>query len=265
MKIAAIIPARYGSSRFPGKPLSKIHGRFLIQHVVDCAERARSQGFIDEILVATDDARIAGAAEDAGARAVITRADHPTGTDRIAEAMDQTDAEVVVNVLGDEPLMPPEMIRDLLAPFRADRALRMGSLKTKLPGAEALRDPNLGKVVCDSNDFAVTFSRHPLPEVPGNARCFNQGRVEEMAREGYLEVFRTVGIYAYRRDFLKEFANLKPTPFERQERLEQLRPLEHGVAVKVPTTAYVSIEVNTPADLAKAEAAMAEHRSASGF
>jgi len=264
MKIAAIIPARYGSSRFPGKPLSKLHGRFLIQHVVDRAMRARAAGFIDEVLVATDDARIARAAEEAGARAVMTRSDHPTGTDRLAEALDHTDADVIVNVQGDEPLLPHEMIRDLLEPFRSDGALRMGSLKTKLPGPEVLRDPNLGKVVCDRDDFAVTFSRHPLPEVPPGERCFNQKRVEEMARGGYLEVFRTVGLYAYRRDFLKEFAELSPTPFERQERLEQLRALEHGVAVKVPTTAYVSIEVNTPADLERAEAALTEHASAPG-
>jgi 3-deoxy-manno-octulosonate cytidylyltransferase (CMP-KDO synthetase) len=186
----------------------------------------------------------------------MTRADHATGTDRLAEALDHTDADIIVNVQGDEPLLPPEMIRDVLAPLRADPALRMGSLKTKVPGPEALRDPNLGKVVCDRNDFAVTFSRLPLPDVPPSLTYFNQKRVEEMRREGYLEVFRTVGIYAYRRDFLKEFASLKPTPFEHEERLEQLRALEHGVAVKVPTTAFVSIEVNTPADLAKAEAAM---------
>jgi 3-deoxy-manno-octulosonate cytidylyltransferase (CMP-KDO synthetase) len=133
-----------------------------------------------------------------------------------------------------------------------------------MPGPAALRDPNLGKVVCDAEDFAITFSRFPLPEVPPGQACFNQKRVEEMAREGYLEVFRTVGVYAYRRDFLKEFARLKPTPFERRERLEQLRALEHGVAVKVPTTRFVSLEVNTPEDLARAEAVLEENPSALG-
>lgn len=257
MRITAIIPARYGSSRFPGKPLSKLCGRFLIQHVIDRAHEARQAGFIDEVLVATDDSRIAAAAEDADARAIMTRADHPTGTDRLAEAAEQTEADVIVNIQGDEPLLPPQAVGDLLAPFREDPGIRMGSLKTPLPGAEALADPNLGKVVCDKSDFAVTFTRLSLPNVRAGETYFNQARVDEMAREGYLEVFRTVGIYAYRRDFLKEFKALPATPFEGKERLEQLRALEHGVAVKVPTTPFVSLEVNTPEDLARAEAAMA--------
>jgi len=281
MKIAAIVPARYGSSRFPGKPLSKLHGRFLIQHVVDRALEARAAGWLHEVLVATDDPRIARAGEEAGARAVMTRADHPTGTDRLAEAAAATDADVIVNIQGDEPLLPIEMVRDLLAPFHKDPALRMGSVKTALTGPEVLHDPNQGKVVCDAEDFAVTFTRLPIPlevprpEVPTEGRAdsiearadvenvpatqpyFNREKVEEMAHFGTLRVFRTVGIYAYRRDFLDVFAKLPPTPFERRERLEQLRALEHGVPVKVPTTRGASVEVNTPEDLARAEAAFA--------
>jgi len=304
MRIAAIIPARYGSSRFPGKPLSKLHGRFLIQHVVDRALDARAAGWLDEVLVATDDPRIARAGEEAGARAVMTRADHSTGTDRLAEAAAATDAGVIVNIQGDEPLLPVEMIRDLLAPFRRDPALRMGSVKAALAGPEVLRDPNQGKVVCDAQDFAVTFTRLPVPDVspevlrpevpsegPSEARAdsrhdaradsleaqadaesarlegkayFNQDKVEEMAHFGTLRVFRTVGIYAYRRDFLDVFAKLPPTPFERLERLEQLRALEHGVQVLVPTTRGTSIEVNTPDDLARAEAAFARWLEARG-
>jgi len=257
MKIAAIIPSRYGSSRFPGKPLSKLHGRFLIQHVVDRALEAREAGWLHEVLVATDDPRIARAGEEAGARAVITRADHPTGTDRLAEAAGATDADVIVNIQGDEPLLPIEMVRDLLAPFHKDPALRMGSVKTALAGPDVLRDPNQGKVVCDAEDFAVTFTRLPIPEVRKDQPYFNRAKVEEMAHFGTLGVFRTVGIYAYRRDFLDVFAKLPPTPFERRERLEQLRALEHGVPVKVPTTRGASLEVNTPEDLARAEAAFA--------
>ncbi len=278
MKIAAIIPARYGSSRFPGKPLSKLHGRFLIQHVVDRALEARAAGWLDEVLVATDDPRIARAGEEAGARAVMTRADHPTGTDRLAEAAASTEADVIVNIQGDEPLLPIEMIRDLLAPFREDPVLRMGSVKATLAGPEVLRDPNQGKVVCDAEDYAVTFTRLPIPDVPpevlraaqadsenarlGGKAYFNQDKVEEMAHFGTLRVFRTVGIYAYRRDFLDVFAKLPPTPFERLERLEQLRALEHGVPVRVPTTRGASIEVNTPEDLARAEAAFARRLEA---
>jgi len=281
MRIAAVIPARYGSSRFPGKPLSKLHGRFLIQHVVDRALEARSAGWLDEVLVATDDPRIARAGEEAGARAVMTRAEHATGTDRLAEAAAATHADVIVNIQGDEPLLPIEMIRDLLAPFHEDPGLRMGSVKVALAGPAVLRDPNQGKVVCDAEDFAVTFTRLPIPlevsrpEVPAGGRAdsvdaradsenvpknqpyFNRDRIEEMAHFGTLRVFRTVGIYAYRRDFLDVFAKLPPAPFERRERLEQLRALEHGVPVKVPTTRGASIEVNTPEDLASAEAAFA--------
>ena len=264
MRIAAIIPARYGSSRFPGKPLSKLRRRFLIQHVIDRAHEARQAGFIDEVMVATDDPRIAAAAEDAGARAVMTRADHATGTDRLAEAAAGTDAEVIVNIQGDEPLLQPQAVGDLLAPFREDSNLKMGSLKTPLPGPEVLADPNLGKVVCDKCDCAITFTRLPLPEAHAADSYFQQSRVEEMARQGYLEVFRTVGMYAYRRDFLKEFAKMSTTPFERKERLEQLRALEHGVVVKVPTTPFVSLEVNTPEDLERAEAAMAAREKSTG-
>ncbi len=264
MTTAAIIPARYGSSRFPGKPLSKLHGRFLIQHVVDRALEARAAGWLDEVLVATDDPRIARAGEEAGARAVMTRADHPTGTDRLAEAAAATDAAVIVNIQGDEPLLPVEMIRDLLAPFRSDPGIRMGSVKAALAGPEVLQDPNQGKVVCDARDFAVTFTRLPIPEVSKNQPYYHREQIEEMAHFGTLRVFRTVGIYAYRRDFLDIFAKLPPTPFERLERLEQLRALEHGVQVQVPTTRGASIEVNTPDDLARAEAAFARWLEARG-
>ncbi len=257
MKAAAIIPARYGSSRFPGKPLSKLHGRFLIQHVVDRALEALKRGLIQDVIVATDDLRIAGAAEEAGARTVMTRSDHATGTDRLAEAVSATDAEIIVNVQGDEPLLPPEMVRDLIAPFAGDPDLQMGSLKSRLAGPEVLADPNQGKVVCDEADRAVTFSRLPIPAVAGDDAYFQQARVQEMARRGALEVFRTVGIYAYRRDFLKEFTQMPKGRFEQRERLEQLRALENGVAIQVPTTRGVSIEVNTPADLIKAEEALA--------
>jgi 3-deoxy-manno-octulosonate cytidylyltransferase (CMP-KDO synthetase) len=143
----------------------------------------------------------------------------------------------------------------------------MGSVKAALAGPGVLRDPNQGKVVCDARDFAVTFTRLPIPDVPKSQPYYHREQVEEMAHFGTLRVFRTVGIYAYRRDFLDIFAKLPPTPFERLERLEQLRALEHGVQVLVPTTRGTSIEVNTPDDLARAEAAFAgwlEARSRGG-
>ncbi|OGP82126.1 MAG: 3-deoxy-D-manno-octulosonate cytidylyltransferase [Deltaproteobacteria bacterium RBG_13_65_10] len=264
MKIAAIIPARYGSSRFPGKPLSKLSGRFLIQHVIDRALEARAAGSVDEVLVATDDARIARASEEAGARAVMTRADHPTGTDRIAEAAAKTDAEVIVNIQGDEPLLPPEIIPTIIAPFREDAGLRMASLKGPVTGPEVFHDRNQGKVVCDAEDYAVTFTRLPIPEIVPGAAYFNQVRVEEMAEFGILRVWRTIGIYAYRREFLDVFAKLPPTPFEKREHLEQLRALEHGVAMKVPTTHYTSIEVNVPEDIPKAEEALLRAKRGAG-
>jgi 3-deoxy-manno-octulosonate cytidylyltransferase (CMP-KDO synthetase) len=151
------------------------------------------------------------------------------------------------------------MVRDLIVPFHREPRLSMGSVKTELAGPGVLADPNQGKVVCDALDFALTFTRLPVPDVPAGTEYFNREKVEGLAASGALRVFRTVGIYAYRREFLDVFTKLPPSPFERRERLEQLRALEHDVPVKVPTTRGASIEVNTPADLVRAEAELASH------
>jgi 3-deoxy-manno-octulosonate cytidylyltransferase (CMP-KDO synthetase) len=235
-----VIPARYESTRFPGKALALIAGRPMIEHVYERASRARG---VARVLVATDDERIASAVERFGGAALMTSAAHATGTDRLAEVASRVDCDVIVNVQGDEPLVEPAMIEQAIAPFLADPELQMTSLRARIVDSAELLDPNVVKVVVDRNDFALYFSRAPIP----------------FARDGSVaaEAWRHVGLYGYRRSFLPTFTALPPSPLEQTERLEQLRALEHGVRIKVLETAHFSIGVDTPADLAKVDALLA--------
>lgn len=239
--VVIIIPARYESSRFPGKPLARIAGRPMIEHVYRRSAQARG---ISRVLVATDDQRIADAVTAFGGTAVMTRASHRTGTDRLAEVAERLDCEIVVNVQGDEPLLEPEMIDQLLAPLRADPAIQMSSLRHRITDPAEFHDPNVVKVVVDTADRALYFSRSPIPAPRHGERL-------------PVEAWRHIGIYAYRREFLLRFAALPPTPLERQERLEQLRALEHGVAIVVAETRHRAIGVDTPADLVRVESLVA--------
>jgi 3-deoxy-manno-octulosonate cytidylyltransferase (CMP-KDO synthetase) len=236
-----VIPARYESTRFPGKVLALIAGRPMIEHVYRRASRARG---IARVLVATDDDRIVCAVEGFGGEALMTSASHQTGTDRLAEVAARIECDVVVNVQGDEPLVEPAMIEQTIAPFRDDPALQMTSLRARITDAAELDDPNVVKVVVDRHDSALYFSRAPIP--------FSRDR--PAAGGG---PWRHVGLYAYRRSFLPRFAALPPSPLEQTERLEQLRALEHGVRIKVVETPHFSIGVDTPADLAKVDALLA--------
>ena len=257
-----VIPARYESTRFPGKALALIAGRPMIEHVYARAARARG---VARVLVATDDDRIARAVERFGGTAVMTRATHATGTDRLAEVASRIECDVIVNVQGDEPLIEPAMIEQAIAPFAADPALQMTSLRARIVDPAELHDPNVVKVVVDGDDFALYFSRAPIPfprDAVGRHFSAAGSGPHGPTEVGPFCAWRHVGLYAYRRSFLPRFAALPPSPLEQTERLEQLRALEHGIRIKVLETSHFSIGVDTPADLAKVDALLASRADA---
>ncbi|NLF31448.1 MAG: 3-deoxy-manno-octulosonate cytidylyltransferase [Planctomycetes bacterium] len=232
MTTVAIIPARLGSTRLPGKPLLRRTGKYLIQHTVEQACQARR---LDRVLVATDDQQIADACASFGAECLMTRADHRTGTDRLAEAaclLGLADDDVIVNVQGDEPEIPPACIDDLVD-LLARTGTPMATLATPI-GPEQARDPNRVKVVFDLRGLALYFSRSVIP--------FDRDRTEPV------EYYQHLGIYAYRAAFLQTYAALDQTPAERAEKLEQLRALQHGHAIAVGTVLYDGAGIDTPAD-----------------
>ena len=228
-----IIPARFASTRFPGKPLAKETGKYLIQHVCEQVERA---GRIDRVIVATDDERIAAAVASFGAECAMTRADHPSGTDRVAEVVETLDCDVVINVQGDEPEIEPAAI-DLLVSLLDDGEFPMATLACRFAGIDAAADdPSCVKVVCGGGR-ALYFSRSVVP--------YERNRVA-----GFDGPLLHLGIYAYRRDFLLELASFKPSPLERVEGLEQLRVLEHGYSIAVGVVEKACAGIDTPEDYA---------------
>ncbi|MBT0663279.1 3-deoxy-manno-octulosonate cytidylyltransferase [Geobacter pelophilus] len=244
MKITAVIPARYSSTRFEGKALSDIHGKPMVQHVYERTEKA---ALVSEVIVATDDERIAAAVRSFGGRAAMTSKDHETGTDRLAEVAARLDSDIIVNVQGDEPLIDPDMIDAAIAPLIEDAAIVMGTLKSRICNLHDFLSPNVVKVVTDSAGFALYFSRSPLP----NFRDKWNDLKDEAFVSGKLLCYKHVGLYVYRRDFLLKFSQLPPTFLEKAEMLEQLRALENGYRIKVVETSHESIGVDTPADLEK--------------
>ncbi len=238
MKLIALIPARYGSTRFPGKPLALIAGKPLIQRVWEQARQVRE---IDGLYVATDDERIRECVEGFGGEAVMTSPDHPSGSDRLAEAarlLGLAPEDIVVNIQGDQPVFPPELINELAEPLRRDPEAVMVTPARKVDDPKAAADPNVVKVVFDQRHRALYFSRSPLP----------------FWREaGQPYFYRHIGIYAYRVGFLEEFVHLPPGRWEEAEKLEQLRALEHGYPIHIVETEGDTLEVDTPADLRRAE------------
>lgn len=233
MKILCVIPARYASTRLPGKPLAMICGKPMIQRVY---ERACQAKLPSEVVVATDNELVKQAVDSCGGKAVMTSPDHPSGTDRLAEvALMYPDVDVIVNVQGDEPMIPPEVIDRLAECFEEDAELKMATLKT-LMNEEDYDNPAAVKVVTDQNGYALYFSRSLMP-------------YPRHKPEGY-KVFKHVGIYAYRRDFLLKYAALAQTPLEKAESLEQLRALENGYKIKVLESDFQGVGVDTPEDLA---------------
>lgn len=232
MKILCVIPARYSSTRLPGKPLADIAGQPMIRRVY---ERARLAARPAKVLVATDHARVYETVQAFGGKVMMTRADHATGTDRLAEvAAANADFDVILNVQGDEPLIAPQIIDALADAFLDDASLQMATVMTPMDEAEKT-NPNNVKVVTDRNGYALYFSRSLLP----------YPRVESGAT-----VYKHIGIYAYRREFLLRYAAMEPTPLERTESLEQLRALENGYKIKVLKTDFKFVGVDTAEDLA---------------
>jgi len=246
MKITAVIPARYASTRFPGKALADIGGKPMIQHVYERTCRAT---LVSRVIVATDDQRIADVVRQIGGEAVMTSVAHETGTDRLAEVARGLDSDLVVNVQGDEPLIDPAMIDQAIEPFLGDPDLQMGTLKTRVRCLHDFLSPNVVKVVTDVNGYALYFSRSPLP--------FFRDKWKDLKDEsfacGKMLCYKHVGLYVYRRPFLLEFAAMPPTFLEISEKLEQLRAIENGVRIRVVETEFTSIGVDTPEDLSKAQ------------
>jgi 3-deoxy-manno-octulosonate cytidylyltransferase (CMP-KDO synthetase) len=244
------IPARYGSTRLPGKALCDIGGEPMVVRVWRRCTRVRG---VERVLVATDDERIRAAVARAGGEAVMTSPAHLSGTDRIAEAVRGTGCDVVVNVQGDEPFLDPAAVESLLAAFAGAAPPEVATIATPLVRPEELADPAAVKVLVGRDGNAVYFSRFPVPvretlwETGGGAWRLRPDA--DVAGAGYL---KHVGLYAYRPRFLEEFTALEPTPGERAERLEQLRILEHGRRIRVVVTPWASLSVDTPADLERA-------------
>uniref|UniRef100_A0A7V4G9T8 3-deoxy-manno-octulosonate cytidylyltransferase n=1 Tax=Desulfobacca acetoxidans TaxID=60893 RepID=A0A7V4G9T8_9BACT len=239
MKTIALIPARYGSSRFPGKPLADLHGKPLIQRVY---EQARKVSGLAAIYVATDDERIRDCVLGFGGQALMTRSDHPSGSDRLAEAaslLGLNPLDVVVNVQGDQPLFPPHLVTYLAGLFEKDCSLVMATPARRVTDTAQAADPNVVKVVMDHRGLALYFSRSPIPYFRDGERPY---------------FFRHIGIYAYRVDFLRTFVTLPPGRLEQAEKLEQLRALEYGFPIRVVETNGDTLEVDTPEDLARAAA-----------
>lgn len=240
-EVIAIIPARYESNRFPGKPLAKIAGKPMIQHVV---ERAQAVKILSRVVVATDDSRIARCVEQFGGEYVMTRKNHVSGSDRLAEAAEIlkiSEHDVVVNIQGDQPLFPAEVVEQVAQPLLDDPALPMSTLIYKIIRPEEIQDPNHVKTVFDRDNFALYFSRSPIPF---------QRNPDEQIKPTY---YKHLGFYAYRKGFLLSFVALPEGEWERFEKLEQLRALEYGYKIKVTVTRHDSIEVDTPDDLLRVE------------
>ncbi len=248
MRCAIIIPARFGSSRLPGKPLLRQTGKYLIQHVY---ERACQVPGIAAVIVATDDSRILAAVRRFGGTAALTRRDHPSGTDRVAEVAAGLDVDVVVNVQGDEPLIDPSALECLTGLMRKNPVADMATLAVPVTSKAAWLDPNCVKVVCDSQGRALYFSRSPIPYVRDGEPAFDQQPPQFLQH---------LGVYAYRRSFLLELAKLPPEPIEQLEKLEQLRVLALGRTIQVGIVGHSGRGVDTYDDYLRFVAADRELR-----
>lgn len=235
MKVLGVIPARYASTRFPGKALADILGKPMIQYVYERAKMAKT---LSSSLVATDDQRIFHAVKNFGGEVAMT-AQHPTGTDRIAEIASRFDTEILVNVQGDEPLIEPAMIDQAVQPLLDDSHIDLSTLVHRISSEEEYINSNVVKVILDKKGFAMYFSRSPIPYIKSGA----------WKKEA--PIYRHVGLYVYRRHALLNFSQMPPAIFETIEGLEQLRFLENGFRIKVVETEYKSIGVDTPEDLEK--------------
>jgi 3-deoxy-manno-octulosonate cytidylyltransferase (CMP-KDO synthetase) len=236
MKTIGVIPARWASTRFEGKVLADLNGKPMIQHVW---ERSKQSECLDDLIIACDDQRIVKAAEQFGAKVVLTDANHISGTDRIAEAVELLDGNIIVNIQGDEPLICPAIIDSLVKSLRDDSSCSMGTIIKVINDKKELQDPNIVKVVINGEMNALYFSRSGIPY--------------DREGEGEIIYYKHLGIYAYQREFLLSYKNLPKSNLEKAECLEQLRALEYGYRIKTVITDLDTIGVDTPEDLKKAE------------
>jgi len=248
MKIVAIIPARYGSTRFEGKPLADILGKPMIQWVYEGVSQSK---LINQVIVATDDQRIVEAVEQFSGKAVMTSTDHATGSDRVAEVARKLRAEVIVNVQGDEPLLRGSIIDKAIQALLKDPSIPLSTLMTRIEEVKDWINPNVAKVVVDQKGFALYFSRSPIPF----PRDLNVEKILSASSKGKNllphRAFKHIGVYVYRRDFLLRFSKMKHTQLEKLEKLEQLRALENGFPVKLTPVDYEPLSVDTPEDLSR--------------
>ena len=247
MKFTAVIPARYASTRFPGKPLAMLGGKTVIQRVYE-----QAASVLSEVYVATDDERILSAVEAFGGRAVMTRTDHKSGTDRIEEAVEKIErqgmekegqGDVIINIQGDEPFVQPSQIKTLMALFD-DPETQIGTLGKRFESMEAVQNPNSPKIVTDHRGFALYFSRSVIPFIRG---------IEVEDWLSHYPFLKHLGVYAYRREVLAEVTKLPQGVLEKAESLEQLRWLENGYRIRVGMTDVETVGIDTPADLDRAE------------
>jgi len=239
MKSVIVIPARYGATRFPGKCLARIEGRPMIQWVWEAASKSK---LTEQVIIATDDEKIADTAAKFGADVMMTKKSHRSGTDRVAEVADKVSAHLYVNVQGDEPLLSPTAVDELIRSMMESPRVPIGTLANRIETEAEWRSPEVVKVTRNRHNEALYFSRSPLPF--------------QRAFDPKAKLYRHVGIYAYRARALTTFVSLKPSPLEVAENLEQLRALEHGLIIQVIETKYRCLGVDTPADLARVEAAL---------
>ena len=249
-KVLVVIPARWASSRFPGKPLANIAGIAMIQRV---AAQANKANCASEVIVATDDIRILDFVKDNGGMAIMTSAKHESGTDRVAEVARDRDCDIVVNVQGDEPLIPPQNIDQVIMPLIDDSTISVSSLRVLIRNKSDLLNKNITKVVVDKFDSALYFSKAPIP---WNRDLWSES-VDGNSKLSSHQWFKHIGLYAYRKRFLMEYSSMSKSPLEKIEKLEQLRILENGIPIKVLETKFDSIGVDSQADIENIEKQLA--------
>jgi 3-deoxy-manno-octulosonate cytidylyltransferase (CMP-KDO synthetase) len=245
-KAVAIIPARFNSTRFPGKPLAVLKGKVLIQHVY---EKVLTSSMIDTVIVATDDQRIFDAVITFGGKAVMTSRTHESGTDRIAEAAKNIDSDLIINIQGDEPFIKSEMIDDVVNLLYNDDRVSISTLARKITGLDEILSPNVVKVVTDDEGFALYFSRSPIPYYRDEWKDLDN----IVFREKRTAILKHIGIYGFRKDALINFSSIKKSRLEHIEKLEQLRALSVGMKIKVKETELDTFGIDTIEDLRKAE------------
>ena len=247
MKAIGVIPARWGATRFEGKVLANLLGKPVIQHVWENARKAKT---LDDLIVACDDERILKAVEAFGGKAIYTSPNQPSGTDRLAEVVNPLDVEIAVNIQGDEPLVKPIMIDNLVIALKDEKVAQMATMIKKVEDESELTNSNVVKVVIDKNGYALYFSRYSIP--------YNRtGESDEKKRPTY---YKHIGLYAFTKDFLFTFRNLPKSSLENAEKLEQLRVLEYGYKIKTVETKFDTVGVDRPEDLKRAEEALLKER-----